>query len=71
MSDKNINSDPQKTTRSKWKVLAEAVKLLKEKEKEAFDTISKLVHSPPLKPVSTATLETSSQNFLEFFNETD
>ena len=34
MSDKNINSNLQRTTRSKSKVLAGAEKLLKEKEKD-------------------------------------
>ena len=68
MSDKNINLNMQRTTRSKSKVLAEVEKL--SKEKDAFSTISKLVHSLPLKPASTETLGTSNQNFSEIFYET-
>ena len=70
MSDKNINLNLQRTTRSKSKVLSEAEKLSKENEKDAFSTISKLVHSPPLKPASTETLGTKNQNFSEIFYET-
>ena len=70
MSDKNINLNLQRTTRSKSKVLAEAEKLSKEKEKDAFSTISKLIHSLPLKPASTETLGTSNQNFSDIFYET-
>ena len=70
MSDKNINWNLQRTTLWKSKVLAEAEKSLNEKEKNAFHTDSKLVHSLPLKSASTKTLGTSSQNFSEFFNET-
>ena len=68
MSDKNINLNLQRTTRSKSKVLAEAENL--SKEKDAFSTISKLVYSPPLKPASTETLGTSNKNFSEIFYET-
>ena len=68
MSDKNINLNFQRTTRSKSKVLADAEKL--SKEKDAFSTIWKLVHSPPLKPASTETLGTSNHNFSEIFYET-
>ena len=71
MSNKNINLNLQRTTRSKSKVLAEAEKLSNEKEKDVFSTISKLVHSPPLKPASTETLGTCYQNFSEIFYETD
>ena len=70
MSDKNINLNLLRTTRSKSMVLAEYEKLSKEKEKDAFSTISKLVHGPPLKPASTETLGTSNQNFSEIFHET-